>query len=106
MSAMSEIAMFRDEAAAAPVRATRRALRPSDIDTLIELVSTARKSVRVYSSAGFVPNAYRFRCQIQYIEALAPAEPGERWTIRTAWTGAQRSHGAGALRVVDGRAAA
>lgn len=77
---------------------TRRGLRRSDIDLFIKLVREhPRQPVRVYSAAGFVPNSYRGRCDIEWIMR----ERGGR--IRVGWGGASRSYGHGPHATVNNR---
>jgi hypothetical protein len=81
---------------------TKRAVDADEVRKAVELTAKAKKSVRVYSAYGFVPNRYRSRCEIQYVDGQL-SEDG--WKFRTGWTGAQRSNGAGSLWVVDGKGA-
>lgn len=84
----------------APVQSTRRGCDWSRVRVALRTAATnpdARR-VRVYSGAGFVPNSYRWRCQIQYIEVQRTPE-GLR--VSTGWTGAQRSNARGSLVVVQ-----
>ena len=81
-----------------PGLSTRRACCRRDILVAIRESRVAKKRVRVYSSAGFVPNSYRSRCVIQYVEGI---KTDNGWTFRTGWTGAQRSRGNGSLVVVQ-----
>lgn len=62
----------------------------------------AVKTIRVYSYQGFVPNAYKYRCQIAYIEAVRQ-ENGE-FKFYGGQTDAKRSRGNGALLTINGRA--
>lgn len=78
---------------------TRRACSRHEIFVAIRAARTAKKRVRVYSTAGFVPSSYRGRCEIQYVEAVRSDDGG--WQFRTGWTGAQRSRAAGSLVVVQ-----
>lgn len=79
-----------------PGMSTARAIDGDEVAELVAALPAAKRRVRVYSSWGFVPNSYRSRCQIQYIEAdLVDGV----WRITTGWTGAQRSGGS-ATRVV------
>jgi hypothetical protein len=68
---------------------------------LQERLAQAKRSVRVYSQAGFVPRSYRWPCPIEYIEARKNAEG--LWEMRVGISDAKRAHGKGALVVVDGR---
>jgi hypothetical protein len=80
-----------------PGLSTRRAISADEVREAVAALPGAKKRVRVYSSAGFVPNSYRNKCLIQYVEA-ALHEDGE-WRFSTGWTGAQRKRG-WATRVV------
>lgn len=53
----------------------------------------AAKRIRRYSSLGFVPNSYKYRCNIQYVELQGN-------TITVTYTDAKRSHGKGNLLVI------
>lgn len=75
---------------------TRRAIDRDDIRTAIRSAKQAKRRVRVYSSAGFVPNSYRGRCEIQYVEVDVASG-----RCFTGWTGAQRPRGNGSLVVVQ-----
>lgn len=75
---------------------TARAIDKDDVRKAIRLARDAKKRVRVYSSDGFVPNSYRYRCMIQYVEVDVATK-----RCFTGWTGAQRPRGAGALVVVQ-----
>lgn len=82
-----------------PGLSTRRACCRRDILVAIRESRVAKKRVRVYSSAGFVPNSYRSRCSIQYVQGVKN-EAGT-WVFSVGWTGAQRSRGNGSLVVVQ-----
>lgn len=86
-------------AAVAAQRPRKRALGVSDIDRAAELAQSARIYVRVYSSSGFVPNAYKWRAEIQYIQA-ARASESDAWAWSIGWTGAHRPNGRGSLEVI------
>lgn len=60
------------------------------------------KTIRVYSYQGFVPNAYKYRCLIAFIEAVRQ-ENGE-FKFYGGQTDAKRSRGNGALLTINGRA--
>lgn len=78
---------------------TRRPLSVDDIDLFKKLVDeNPGKRVRVYSDWGFVPNAYRHRCEIQYVEIL----PGEDEPT-LGWGDAHRSSGNGPHATVANR---
>lgn len=81
-----------------PGLSTRRAISQAEVVEAIAALPTAKKRVRVYSEQGFVPNSYRNRCMIQYVEASLT--DGE-WVWSTGWTGAQRSRGHGTRVVVQ-----
>lgn len=77
---------------------TKRAIGADEVREAFAALPQAKKRIRVYSSQGFVPNSYRNKCLIQYVEAnLVDGE----WRWSTGWTGAQRSRAAGALVVVQ-----
>lgn len=76
----------------------RRACTMDEIRQALRLAATAKRRVRVYSPAGFVPNSYRAKCLIQYVEVTKGADG---LTLSTGWTGAQRSRGNGTLQVVQ-----
>lgn len=78
---------------------TRRACDWSRVRVALRESSKAKKRVRVYAGAGFVPNSYKYRCEIQFIELRV--NNGRVVDIGTGWTGAQRSRGAGSLIVVQ-----
>lgn len=78
--------------------ATRRACSIHEIVEAMRATRSAKKRVRIYSTQGFVPSSYKWRCEIQYIEA-SRTEDG--WTFRSGWTGAQRSRASGNLTVIQ-----
>lgn len=81
-----------------PDLSTRRAVGEKEVRTAYSNLKRAKKRVRVYSSQGFVPTSYR-SAQIQFVEAERDAEGN--WVWRIAWGSAGRSHGQGALIVVQ-----
>lgn len=81
-----------------PGMSTKRACSIHEIVCAMRATATAKRRVRIYSAAGFVPNSYRGRCEIQYVEAIN-GESG--WEFRTGWTGAQRSRASGNLQVIQ-----
>ena len=85
----------------APMKSTSRGCDWSRVRIALRQAAEhpGAKRIRVYSGAGFVPNSYRYRCEIQYIE-ITRTPDGLR--IATGWTGAQRSNGRGSLIVVIG----
>ena len=79
-----------------PGLATKRAIGADEVCEAFAALPQAKKRIRVYSEQGFVPNSYRNKCSIQYVEVnLVDGE----WQWSTGWTGAQRKRGA-ATRVV------
>ena len=81
-----------------PGLSTSRACDVRDILIAVRESTNAKRRVRVYSSRGFVPNAYGWRCLIQYVEGT---KTDEGWRFNLGWTGAQRSGGRGPLIVVQ-----
>ena len=82
-----------------PQKSTERGLTDDDLRRFVQLQARNKgKRVRVYSSWGFVPNSYRYRCDIQWIETADNEK-----SYRVGWSGAQRSGGSGAQCVVDNR---
>ena len=77
---------------------TARAVDADEVTAAVEATASAKRRVRVYSGHGFVPHSYKFRCEIQYVEATRCADG---WRLSLGWTGAQRSSGSGNLRVVQ-----
>ena len=94
-----------------PGLSTKRACDLGDIKLCIAKTKEAKRRVRIYSSAGFVPNSYGYRCEIQYVEATKVAddfyanyenEPvADGWHFCIGWSGAGRSNGRGPLVVVQ-----
>lgn len=81
---------------------TRRGLTSDDVTLFIECVRTFhRKTVRVYSSMGFVPNSYKGRCVIEHI-----SRDGKTGRISIGWSGASRSFGAGPHVTINNRSVA
>jgi len=78
---------------------TRRAVGENEIIDAIDFSKVAKKHVRIYSRDGFVPNSYKYACWIQAVDGNK--RPDGEWEFRLMWTGAQRSHGAGKLQVVQ-----
>lgn len=82
-----------------------RILHPGDVKNFVELINNAtpeQKTIRVYSSDGFVPKSYKYRCAISYLQATRNPETGE-FQIGASTTDAKRSHGSGALVTINGR---
>lgn len=81
-----------------PNLSTKRAITADEVREAFEALPKAKRRVRVYSAQGFVPNSYRSKCLIQYVQAdLIDGE----WRWQTGWTGAQRSRSAGARVVIQ-----
>lgn len=70
------------------------------LTALAENFDTAR-TIRVYSSEGFVANSYKYRADITFIEA-ARTENG--FNVYAGTGDAKRSHGAGSTMTINGRA--
>ena len=83
----------------APSKSTARSCDWDDVRAALRESKEAKRRVRVYSAAGFVPNSYRYRCTIQYIEIVKG--PDGRLAVSTGWIGAQRAGGRGSLIVVQ-----
>lgn len=81
-----------------PNLSTKRAIGADEVRTAFAAIPQAKRRIRVYSNQGFVPNSYRNKCQIQYVQA--DLMDGE-WKWSTGWTNAQRSRSAGSLVVVQ-----
>ena len=76
---------------------TKRPLSVKDIELFCKLAKdNPHKRVRVYSDWGFVPNSYKYRCDIEYIERY-------KGKITSGLTGAQRPRGDGPHAVVGNR---
>ena len=89
-------------------RAPKRPLSPADIKkfyTKLEEIMTdpKAKTLRVYSSVGFVPNSYKYPCPIAYIEAQR--DPEGYWHIYTGVGDAKRPRGQGSLITINSRPA-
>ena len=83
----------------APSKSTARSCDWDDVRTALREARAAKRRVRVYSAAGFVPHSYRYRCQIQFVEVTKAADGC--MTVRSGWAGAQRPRGQGSLIVVQ-----
>jgi hypothetical protein len=92
-AALQQIGQFSDH------RSTYRAVGLTEVEQAAKLVESAKKRVRVYSQSGFVPNSYKWRCQIEYVEAVKDDETGA-WKFSVGVGSAQRSGGSGSLVVV------
>jgi hypothetical protein len=81
-----------------PGLSTKRAIDADEVEELAAELQNAKRRVRVYSAWGFVPNSYRNRCTIQFVEATLIDGV---WHIGTGWCGAQRSGGSASRVVVQ-----
>lgn len=78
--------------------ATTRELTRDDLERFDGLCeANPSKRVRVYSERGFVARAYKWRCDIEWIERGAAGD------VTHGFSGAQRSHGDGPLATINGR---
>jgi hypothetical protein len=76
-----------------------RGLCDDDLKTFGRLCRKHKTSrVRVYGHRGFVPNRYKWRCDIQHIERDWDDDGEEH--VSVGWGGAQRPHANGNTRVV------
>ena len=78
---------------------TARTCDWSRVRVALRAVPQAKRRVRVYSGSGFVPNSYKWRCHIQYVEATI--KDGRVSSITTGWSNAQRPRGQGSLVVAQ-----
>ncbi len=84
-------------------RARNRTIGEVEAKEIMELVANAddmTNTIRVYSRDGFVPNSYKYRCEIRYFEATRKEG---KLVIGAGYGDAKRSHGNGALVTVNGR---
>ena len=81
-----------------PGLSTKRAITAEEVRTALEVLPEAKNRVRVYSGQGFVPNSYRNKCQIQYLQG--DFVDGE-WKWHTGWSNAQRCRASGSIVVVQ-----
>lgn len=79
--------------------ATRRSIDADEVTTAYQKLADAKRRVRVYSTAGFVPNSYRYQCDIQFVEAVRTETGDWAWSVH--WDQAQRSNGRAAKIVVN-----
>lgn len=81
--------------------ATRRSIDAQEIGEAFDAIEASRpkKRVRVYSAAGFVPNSYRYDCQIQFVEATRTDDDDWAWSVH--WGRAQRANARAARKVVQ-----
>jgi hypothetical protein len=96
-----------------PATAKKRRLDKDDAELMAGCLESALKNkarkgsavrtVRVYADGGFVPNAYKWRCDIEYVDAVLRDDGKYAVGIRT--TSAKRAHGAGDLVTINGRGA-
>jgi len=85
-----------------PGLSTRRAIDADEVKQALKALPEAKNRVRVYSSWGFVANSYKYRSEIQYVEAVKVTVDGEDlWEWSTGWGRAQRSFGKAATVVVQ-----
>lgn len=59
-------------------------------------------TIRVYAGQGFVPNSYKYRADISYMEAQRNSDGDFDIIVTT--TDAKRSYGNGAVVTINGRA--
>jgi hypothetical protein len=95
----AQLRVLRASLAGQPALRTSRACDWSRVRVALRAAAGAKKRVRVYAGSGFVPNSYKWKCQIQYIEVLLT--DGKATSIYANWTGAQRPRGQGSLVVVQ-----
>ena len=95
----AQLRVLRASLAGQPALRTSRACDWSRVRVALRAAATAKRRVRVYAGSGFVPNSYKWRCQIQYVEGLLTN--GKATSIYANWTGAQRPRGQGSLVVVQ-----
>lgn len=84
-------------------RARSRTIGESEAKEMLKLVANADdnvRTIRVYSRDGFVPNSYKYRCEIRYFEAT---RKDGKLVIGASYGDAKRSHGNGSLVTVNGR---
>jgi hypothetical protein len=81
-----------------PGLSTKRAITAEEVRKALEVLPKAKSRVRVYSGQGFVPNSYRNKCQIQYLQG--DFIDGE-WKWHTGWSNAQRTRASGSIVVVQ-----
>lgn len=74
-----------------PGLSTRRAIDDEEVKTALQRLADAKQRVRVYSSWGFVANSYKYRSDIQWVEATL--DESGNWVWTTGWGRAQRSFG-------------
>jgi hypothetical protein len=101
-----ERAQIEKRAADLTGRRQSRYISKPEIDKMAALdrkKTLAGKRIRVYSFDGFVPNSYKYRADIDYIERYYDPETGKK-IFTVSQTGASRSHGNGSLVTVNGRA--
>lgn len=67
--------------------ATRRSVDADEVAEAYRALPRAKRRVRVYSAAGWVPTSYRYPCDIQYVEAT---RRGDRWEWSLGWEDARR----------------
>lgn len=85
-------------------RRRRRILDESDAAKLLQFMADApedTRTIRVYSSEGFVANSYRSAAPISYF--FARKDGNGEWIVNANVTDAKRSYGRGALVTVNGQ---
>ena len=100
---MQTINDLMDMAKAVNGRARSRTIGEGEAKEVMELVANAddaTHTIRVYSREGFVPNSYKYRCEIRYFEATRKEG---KLVIGASYGDAKRSHANGALATVNGR---
>lgn len=81
-----------------PGLSTKRAIDADEVTTALAKLPEAKSRVRVYSSWGFVPNSYKYRSDIQFVEATLDENGDWVWTV--SWGRAQRSFGKASTVIV------
>lgn len=61
--------------------ATHRSIDADEVITAYQKLDRAKNRVRVYSVAGFVPKSYRYRCDIQFVEATKTDTGDWSWSV-------------------------
>jgi len=94
-----------NQARAIQGRRKSRTLEPRNIERALDEMTEHPEfsRIRVYSSQGFVPNAYKYRVMLSYVEIMRQEDGTCK--IYAAECDAKRPHSSGALVTVDGRAA-
>ena len=85
-------------------RRRNRTLDAKDVEiffSILNEVAETAHTVRRYSGDGFVPNSYKYRAEISYIEAN---KIDNEWHIAASTCDAKRSYGNGSLTTINGKA--